>query len=293
MKISVDIESIRKKFGYEKAIELIKEAGYDCVDFGYYDFSPEEREEILGENCTGWAKNIRKVLDKTGLECNQAHAPWTFKSGNVMDLSDEGFKLTVRSMESASILGARNIVIHAVVPPEGETEEDYNYKFYESLEPYAKKFGIKIAVENLFKGPYDEKIRKYKQRFQRPEDMNALIKRLDSDAFVVCVDVGHCGISDTQIEAQDYIRGLDKGIVKALHIHDNDYTNDFHQLPYLHKMNWEEICKALGETGYDGDFTYECMCFFNLFEDELTAPALKFSYEVAKHLVNKINKYSE
>ena len=85
--------------------------------------------------------------------------------------------------------------------------------------------------------------------------MNRLLDELDSDGFVMCLDIGHVAITGT--EPEDYIRGMSNKRLKALHVHDTDYLGDTHTIPYLGKHNWNEICKALGEIGYDGAFTYK------------------------------------
>ena len=52
----------------------------------------------------------------------------------------------VRSMEYASILGVKHIVVHPVPVPMGIDTVAHNVKYYKTLEPYAKQFGIKICV---------------------------------------------------------------------------------------------------------------------------------------------------
>ena len=79
MKISVDLYAITKKFGDFKAIEMAKEAGFDAIDFTYCDF--KECEEVLGDGYKEYAQKIKAHLDDVGIECNQAHAPYSFEYG--------------------------------------------------------------------------------------------------------------------------------------------------------------------------------------------------------------------
>ena len=53
MQLSVEIYSVAKCFGDHKAIDLIRQAGFDAVDFSYY--YEKECEEILGENYKEYA----------------------------------------------------------------------------------------------------------------------------------------------------------------------------------------------------------------------------------------------
>ena len=72
-----------------------------------------------------------------------------------------------------------------------------------------------------------------------------MLDALDSPWFVACVDLGHASI--TGFEPEEFIRGMDSQILRALHVQDTDYLDDRHQLPFLAKLNWPEIMKALKE----------------------------------------------
>ena len=79
--------------------------------------------------------------------------------------------------------------------------------------------------------------------------------------------------------------------VQALHVHDNDYTVDKHTLPCLYNLDWDEICKALAETGYRGNFTYEADNFLVKYDDCFIPTALKFMHDTGRYLIDKINSY--
>ena len=70
MKLSVELYSVAKIFGDLKAIELIKQAGFEAIDYSYY--YEKECEEVLGENYKEYAQELRAHLDRVGLSCNQA-----------------------------------------------------------------------------------------------------------------------------------------------------------------------------------------------------------------------------
>ena len=85
------------------------------------------------------------------------------------------------------------------------------------------------------------------------------------------------------------ILGYDR--LGALHVHDNDYTRDQHMLPYMGKLNWAEITKALGEIDYKGDFTYEVNGQFIFDVDEGFIPVgAKIMADVGKYLVSMVEK---
>ena len=126
MKLSVELYTLSKRFGDCEAIKLTKKCGFDAIDYSYYW---DKEKEVLGENYREFAQNIRKCLEENDMYCNQAHAPFSFAYENKMDISDEKYLWLVRSLESAAILGAENIVVHSVNVPTGVDFEEYNTKF--------------------------------------------------------------------------------------------------------------------------------------------------------------------
>jgi len=48
MKLSVESYEVCKKFGVRKGLKMIKDAGFDVVDFSYYDL--DENTPILGDD---------------------------------------------------------------------------------------------------------------------------------------------------------------------------------------------------------------------------------------------------
>ena len=87
----------------------------------------------------------------------------------------------------------------------------------------------------------------------------------------------------------DFIKDVNPGILKALHVQDNDYMEDRHILPYTGKLNWEAIMKSLKKAEYTGDLTLEIIKFLDKFPNELLPETLKFAASVGKHLVTIYN----
>ena len=280
MKLSVELYSVAKCFGDHKAIDLIRQAGFDAVDFSYY--YEKECEEILGENYKEYARELRAHLDEVGLSCNQAHAPFTFKYGMSRDTSDPKYLNIVRALESAAILGAENIVVHSITVPEDVDFEAYNIAYYRSFIPYCEAFNIHVAVENLF--AKDAKRNRFVGKIGTPEELNSIVKKINSPWIVACVDVGHASL--TGYEPEDFISRVDPDILKCLHIQDNDYLGDRHMLPYLSDLNWSVIMTALKKSGYKGDLTLEIVKYLQRFPQELIPDALKFAVVIGKHLIS-------
>lgn len=283
MKISVDIYTIAERFGDIKAIEMIKEAGFDAIDYSYCD--NKDCETVLGDNYREYATKIREHLDKNGIVCNQAHAPYSLEYGVDFCESDVKYRSVLRAIESASILGAQTIVIHSVTVPVGVDFEQYNIDFYRSFIPYCQKFGICVAVENLFYR--DIKRKRLIGKLGSPAELNAMVSKINSPWIVTCVDIGHAAL--TGYEPEDFIEAITPGSLRALHVQDNDYLDDRHVLPYSGQLNWEAIMRSLRAYGYTGDLTFEILKYFDGYPDELLPTVLKFCCDIAKHLVSIYN----
>lgn len=280
MKLSINTSTLRRRFGDEEAIKMIKAAGFECYDYSMYDI--EERDDLLGEDYKERAQRLRKLADEIGIECNQAHAPFEFKYGDVLDESNEAYLRIVRSIEAAAIHGAENIIIHSITRlPEGVDFCEYNRKFYLSFIPYCKRFGIKVSVENLFN--CDDG--KYTGFLSKPQEHIDFVRSLNSDCFNACVDVGHSTL--TGCKPEDVIAAMDKNMLCALHIHDNYGRSDIHNIPTFGIHNWDKITEALRSIGYKGVFTLEIV--LNRYENEILKEVLLFTEKIGRYLVRKFN----
>lgn len=284
MKISLEIYTLANRFGDFKAVEMAKEAGFDAIDYSYY--YGRECDEILGDNYREYAKAMRAKLDEIGMECNQAHAPFTLKFGTAYDSSNEKYLNITRAIESAAILGAKNIVVHSLTVTDGADFVESNVEFYKSFIPYCEKYEICVAVENLFFR--DTKRKRLGAKLGSPQELNSIIEIINSPWIVACVDVGHAAL--TGYEPEKFIEGMKTEYLKCLHVQDNDYLEDRHVLPYSGDLNWNAIMTALKKNGYCGDLTFEIVSHIERFPNELIPDFLKFTNTIGKHLVSIFEK---
>ena len=286
MRLIMDGAVISDRFGDYEAISLAKAAGFDGIDYSFYALT--EDRPMRGENYIEYAKSVRRCLDEQGLVCRQAHAPFSFGYGEKMDESEPHYRDVVRAIEASAILGVENIIVHSIPVPPNTDYEAYNLSYYKSLEPYCEKYGVHIAVENLFR--YNANCRSYLGMLHTPQLLCDFIQKLDSPWFVACLDVGHAAI--TGMEPEDYIAGMKGGLLKALHIQDTDYLGDTHTLPYLGRLNWDAVMSELKKINYDGDFTFEVMGFMGKHPKELLPDALKYAAAIGRHLIAKFESGS-
>ena len=90
-------------------------------------------------------------------------------------------------------------------------------------------------------------------------------------------------------------RGCNKVIggerLGCIHAHDVDYLEDLHLLPGLSKINWDRVCRALGEIDYNGCFTLEAVKTYENFEDPQIPSVLRFMAETTSYLAEKVDSY--
>lgn len=296
MDISMNMGGVLKKYGRNvaEAAKAIKAAGFDAVDFDLCGMD-EDDCEFNGDGYRELAARYRAEIEATGLYVNQTHTPFTFKNwDNEEHYNNVIYPRIVRSLEISALLGAEIAIVHPLHYAEyhGHEEEwfERNMVFYRSLLPYCEKYGIKIAVENMFRGDPRRK-RIAHDTCSRKEEFIRYVDTLNSEYVVACLDVGHVGLPVQDDEAYDVARALGHDRLKALHIHDNDYQNDRHVPPYYGIMNWTEIAKSLGEIDYTGVFTYEIGSrSFATVEDEFMPVTLKYFADIARHITSMIDR---
>ncbi len=286
MILSTQTDYLGRKFGEEKAIDILADAGFDAIDLSM--FSMKDDSSVFNQSgYKEFAEKLKKQARGRGLFFNQAHAPFPCSK-----LDDEYntmiFERLVRSIEIAGIVGAKCIVVHPMhhlyYLENSEKLKEINIEFYRSLAPYAKAAGVKIALENMWqRNPETKEI--VVSACSRTKDFVDWIDTLNDDCFTACLDLGHCGLYG--FDAAETIKGLGERL-GALHVHDNDYFSDAHTAPYLGKMHWDTICDALAKIGYKGDLTLEADNFFTPFGEELAPSAAKFLHDIGRNLIKRI-----
>lgn len=288
MLLSSSTSQFARRFPMEDVIVLMKNAGFDAMDFSFHIDEKYYGECTDGEEAKRYFLNLRAIAEANGMTFNQAHAP---EGSSFLDMEKtvRRFHDIRRAIRNAGYLGIDVVVVHPVQhlqycePGVPEQLFEMNMEFYNALKPYADDAGVKIGVENMWQQPngiIDH------STCSSPDEFVRYMDTLNNDTFVACLDIGHAPL--VRVDPVALIRALGKDRLKALHVHDVDGKDDLHTLPYMSKVNWDSVTAALKEIGYEGDFTYECGSFFKNIPNELMLPAAKFSAEVGRHLISKI-----
>ena len=278
MLLSTQTDVTASRFGQAEAVRLIAAAGFDAADISMFD--DKWNRWMYYDGFEPLVMEVKRAAKESGIVLNQAHAPFpTMKDG------DEAFNemrmaQVKRAIEIAGMLGVRNIIVHPVVFQKQMKKK--NLDMYHELEPVARKAGVKIALENMW-GWDNRRNIICKNVCSDAKGLAEYYDALDPDVFTVCLDIGHIGLVG-DYEAPT-IRSLGAKRLTCLHVHDTDYRNDLHTLPYCGRLPWQEIMAALGEIGYTGDLTFEADNFIKPMPDTLIPAALRYMHDVGRQLI--------
>ena len=148
----------------------------------------------------------------------------------------------------------------------------------------AKQFGVKIAIENMWQRKWNPK-RCFHSSCSRTEEFCDYIDTIGSEWIVACLDLGHAGLVREDPARMIYILGHR---LQALHVHDNDHTDDLHGIPLFHCMDFDSIVKALADVNYQGDFTYEAADFYKKLPRRAWKSVTEMMVEIGRDFIEKI-----
>jgi sugar phosphate isomerase/epimerase len=146
------------RFDAVKGLRQCAAAGFTYVDFNFAQAAVANRP-LSGADWKRWTESVRQTADELHLTVSQTHAHWFYPhlvpAGEVEWNND----MVRRSVEATSMLG-ENIwmVTHprSIYDAEGFSLQktlDYNYAQCMELGELGKKYGVGIAIENLFHVP--------------------------------------------------------------------------------------------------------------------------------------------
>jgi len=283
----------------EEKFKLISESGFEAVDYNIDHFVNLKNNDYF------WNKEIDELIeyfsvtkgaaDKYNVGFSQAHAVFPFYVEGDDELSDYLIMSIEKNMAICEYLGCPMIVVHSYCSnDESEKDFDLNLSLYKKLIPAAKKYGVKICLENGFRvwenrgldggmcSDADEAL-KY---------INALNEAAGEDVFGFCLDTGHANVLKKDIKA--FIKKLGKHLL-CLHIHDNYEIFDAHLFPFTQicpgfgkSVDWDRFVEGLKDIGYRGDLSFECFRAVHLLPDELKSDGLKFLSAIGRYFRNKI-----
>jgi sugar phosphate isomerase/epimerase len=275
------IDGFAKIGDCKKIVKLLKDAGFDAYDCTMC--TNPTAAALKEDNYLEWAQDLRAYADSIGIECNQSHAPFPAAKCGDEEYNKAQFPKLVRALEVSGILGAKVCVIHPVY---GYTLKE-NVEFYKRLEPYARKAGVKIGLENLIHRESDGTI--VCGACSPHDDFKNTLDSLPADVFTACLDTGHAEILGDVTSTVQMIETLGDRLT-AMHLQDVDKRHDSHFLPFFLNVEYQPIIEALRKIGYKGDITLEAVHFAKNIPVELLPSLARLMADVATYFRKEIQK---
>lgn len=280
MKISSEINTSAKLVGEERAIELMAKAGFDAWDFSMFQMAPydgrtrclvKSDHPLAGRDYLAFAKRLKQIGLDNGIVCNQSHAPFPSDCKGMMPYLK-------RAIECTAEAGGKICVIH----PANNASPEENAEMFQSLLPFAKECGIKIATENMWNWDY-EKDEALPAACSNPKSFNAHLDAVADPYLVACLDIGHTEMRGLNTSAEEMILALGNRLA-ALHLHDNDLHKDFHALPFSMDIDFNRVVSALKQIDYRGYLTLETKQHLRQYTAETAAEGIQKMAQAAKQL---------
>lgn len=268
----------------QDSVSLCAEAGYRVMDMNFFDCTTFKLPFVTDE-WEKWIYDIKDLAKKKQIEFSQAHANFY----NFCDPNAENKecldRMVLRSIDCASILGVKWVVIHAGTDFESpmlvKDSKEKNIEYFKPVLEHAASKNVGIAIENL----WDLNIAPRRRYTTTAEELVDLVDTLSKEYnnVGICWDFEH---ADIMKQGQEPALKMIGSRLKATHVSDNIGIQNDHILPYSGYTNWAEIMRILKEIKYQGDFTYEIHRYITQLPDELVVAALKYSVEVGNYLLS-------
>ena len=277
MKLSIQNETLMKYYGMEDAYAMIREAGFEAIDWdtcSSWDWDEVKKAKELKNLCTfektpeeiraHYAKEM-EIIRKNGLTITQAHAPMECYAPGRPDILEYAISIYKKIIPFLDEVGCKHLIVHGLT--KNEQMEDLtpeeavrlNLHLYESLIPELQQAKqLKVCLENL---PTDSMmlgrcfwIGCCSNPYVAADWIDRLNEKASKKCFGLCLDTGHLNV--LRIPFHDYIPILGDRIL-CVHIHDNNQNSDSHLMPYVGSIFWKDFLIELKKVGYSGDLSFE------------------------------------
>ena len=299
MKLGISTWYLENRFGYRKAFEMIRDAGFDTLDYNIddrcatpEDFNATKALQMSEDQLCSYYTEMYEYILSLGLTVGQTHA--VFGTPGYTNHPDLYLQVTRKNILQAHLLHCNHIVIHPfktsgrIYDEEVEPCRALNLEFYRSLLPDLEKYGVKIGIENMWVFDKEKKIRA--SICSRPEEILFFLNELGSKHFCACPDLGHFALTggDTKDTVGGALRKLGNA-VEIIHAHEVKEHEDTHTIPYTFgTMDWDDIVDALRDIHYGGTLNFEIgPKYFENLPDEKIPEALRTLATIGKDMIER------
>ena len=230
-------------FGLE-SMKANKAAGLDYIEV--------TMNNVIGKNPEGVSDRAKLLMDEiqeAGLKVWSVHMPYS-RTLDISVLDDakraENVQYMKDMMRVAGTFQPQCIVLHPssepIYPDERDQRLANSHAAIGELAAVAKEIGATLCVENLPRTCLG----------QNGEEMMKLIEGYDEVGL--CFDTNHLLYQSHA----DYLKAVDKGKIKTVHLSDYDFADERHLIPGKGLIDNKALWTGIKENGYDGIMMFEC-----------------------------------
>lgn len=261
-KIGLTCNTVLKRYGIDRGLEICKESGFDAIDFGFGSYTLKEGIYTASDDeFESHFAAIKKKADDLELIISQTHGRtgtyWPNDEQHNADV-DRYCELDLRA---SSILGSPSCVIHFINNTRwGKQTPEFLHQtsgdMFDKMIPFAEKYKVNIALETF--GAAKIQGARIRDFFADPREFKYQFDRLNTQYKTMCVDSGHTHEAESfwVPPPEEMIRILGKDVT-ILHLHDNNGHYDDHLLPGQGNINWPAVFESLEDIGYSGVYNFE------------------------------------
>lgn len=237
-----------------QTIDAIKNAGFKSVFVQWYDHDVEPSEQEQLDYCR-----------KLGLKIEFAHLGYD----GLNEIWVEGeagenlVKKYIKNLEDCAKNKINLVIMHLQSKSVAPGPNEIGLERLQKVVDYAEKLNIKIAFENT-------KIFGY---------LEYIFDHIKNQNIGICFDIGHCHAFFNDKFSFDKFSGR----IFAVHLHDNDRSDDLHLLPFDGDIDWNYFIDELKNANYNGPVTLES-CYKRQYLEESLEDFYKESYKRGEKL---------
>ena len=284
--------SLYGKMSLYDRLRLLREAGFESLDFGLYRYSLTPDSPMKSEHWKEWVQQAREIIRESGLIVGQMHCVWDAKLAQ--DLSwPKPTAIYYRSIEACAMLGCRRLIFHPLehafrmsCEDERETIIQANAEWFGLLAGCANQNGVEIHLENTF--DFGNFQNKGDPVFPCASgaDIVEVVNRVDHPVMKFCLDTGHANIAGQDICEMIKVYG-DR--LASLHLNDNygqiyPIYSDLHLFPGWGRIDWGGVFAALREVRYSGILNLEPVAELGKSSPEVCRIQLKAAADTLKEM---------
>lgn len=222
------------------------------------------------------------------LQCSIAMAPCLSRNMKSDGLNDMLRQLTEESIKMTGQCGGKYLIVRPLSA--GIEEADLwnrNREYYLHLADYARKYDVRILLENQCKSMNGHLVRGIcSDGVEAAEWVDELNRAVGEERFGFCMDIGVCNLCGQNM--YDFILELGNRL-KAVILRDCDENSESARLPFTgvrrgqSKTDWLNLIRGLRETGFDQELIMDFGDTAAAVSPLLRSELLRFAKSIAEY----------